>query len=492
MKELKFSHKFFPFIGKHSFFIVLIILFAWLFFYHLGSTSLGSWDEAWYGSITREMIKNGDYIHLNWNGKPFYDHPPMGFWLMAASYKIFGVSEFSTRFPSAILGLFTILFIYLLGKKISKEKIVGFGAALILGTSVWYVIRVRSGNLDSIFLFFYVSTIYFGLLAKEKMKWFPVCMAFFGGLIMSKTLVGASALPILLAILIPEFIKIKRNLKWILIGFTTFFAIVFPWYWIHYKTYSDFIQHHFFDIGSRSKSFDSYFKLQYQLPLFYLHMGIRKWYYLWIISAGYLILFCRFLKRNIFILLLWNVVILYPFLTTDQTSIWHLIPVYAPLALVISYGFWDMGLLFLKLLQSFKITHFKKLKLLNKNLLKFGYLCGFLFIVFLQIKTFYPEVFPQNIYIPDDVDISMKVSRYPQKIYLDDDYLPLAVFYSNRFMNQMAYESEDRRTLVKLFKNEKESFVVITRNWAVDNLMKNNLSFKILEQNDSFSIVTKP
>ena len=108
------------------------------------------------------------------------------------------------------------------------------------------------------------------------------------------------------------------------------------------------------------------------------------------------------------------------------------------------------------------------------------------------MKTFYYEIIPQNKYIPDDVDISMKVSQYDAHIFLDDDYLPLAVFYSVRTMRQMSFELEERHTLVNLFNSNNEPFIAITRNWALNNLKENNIQYKILEQNNSFSIITKP
>ena len=358
------------FVSRNIFLIFLIIFFGFLFFFRLGWQTLGSWDEAWYGSIAREIVKSGDIFHLNWNGFPFYDHPPMGFWLTAISYKVFGISEFTTRLPSAILGLFSILLTYLVGVKLSKEKLVGLSAAMILGTSVWYVIRVRSGNLDSIFVFFYILTIYAALRTARNIKWFPLTMIAFGALMTTKTLVGVSALPVIIFIIFTQIIKFRSNYRWIVLGLILFAIVVLPWYWINYLKYSDFIQHHFFEIGTRKKSFTSYLNLQYELPLFYLHMGIRKWYYLWIGSFSYLIVSFRFLKKNIFILLFWNAVILYPFLTTDQTQIWHLIPVYIVVALIVAWGILDGGLLFLKFAQYLDIARIKKYKKLTNNIVK--------------------------------------------------------------------------------------------------------------------------
>jgi hypothetical protein len=211
-------------------------------------------------------------------------------------------------------------------------------------------------------------------------------------------------------------------------------------------------------------------------------MGVRKWYKLWILAGGTLLITLKFLKPKTFIVLAWNAIILYPFLTTDETHIWHLIPVYIPLALITSYGLWSLG--------EIGLSFFKKT--INEKIIQALYLIGIVLIASIQIKTFYHEVIPQSKYTPDDVDISMKVSKYDKMIFLDDDYLPLAVYYSDREMKQMAYEPEEHKTLVNLFSSDEQDFVAITRSWAAGNLDAENLKYQILEQNESFSIVSRP
>jgi len=473
---------------------VLIVIFGFLFFFRMHWPNLGSWDEAWYGSIAREMAKSGDFMHSNWNGKPFYDHPPMGFWIMALTYKIFGISEFSTRLPSVVLGILSIILVYLTGTELFKKKAVGFAAALMLGTSVWYVIRVRSGNLDSPFVFFYILTIYLALKSVKNIKLFPLVGLAFGSLMMTKTLVGISALPVMGVIMLPQILKIRKSMLWLLGGIATFCIVVLPWYINHFQSYPDFIDHHFLKIGTRDKTLESYFTLNYTLPLFYLHMGIRKWYYLWILSVGSLIVTLRCIKRNTFIILFWNAVVLYPFLTTDQTHIWHLIPVYVPLSLVTAYGLWELGNLILTVFKHVPVPAARKLikKYLTETVVTTGYLFAIICIAAIQIKVFYTEVIPTARYITDDVAIALKAAKYDKTIYLDDDFLPMAVFYSGKFMTQMSFELEERHTLVNLFKSNEKNFVVITRSWAVQNLDNENLEYQILDENNSFAIVTRP
>src|SRR3989337_4099491 len=89
---------------KDIFAFIFLGLFSPLFFYNLGGFSLIDFDEAWYGEIARNIIKNHQPFLLTFNGQPYQDHPPFGFILIAFSFLIFGINEFSARFPSAVLG----------------------------------------------------------------------------------------------------------------------------------------------------------------------------------------------------------------------------------------------------------------------------------------------------------------------------------------------------------------------------------------------------
>ena len=129
-------------------------------FNFLSKISLSSWDEAWYGVISRNILKTGDFINLLYNDHPFFDHPPFVFWLQATSLKIFGESEFSVRFPSFLLGLATVYIVYLLGRELFSKS-AGFFAGFALFTAPWFLTRSFSGNLDIPLTFLFTLSFYF-------------------------------------------------------------------------------------------------------------------------------------------------------------------------------------------------------------------------------------------------------------------------------------------------------------------------------------------
>lgn len=473
------------FFKKYFFHLFLILISSFIFFYHLDYTTLVSFDEAWYGAIARNIVKNNEWLKLSFNGKPYYDHPPMGFWLMAISYKVIGVNEFSTRFPSALLGVFSSILILEIGRILLKNKLIGFTASLIMLTSVWYVLRVRSGNLDGFLVFFNALTVFLILKSKQNFKYFPLLGLSAAALLLTKTLIGLPVFILILFYLYKEIINFKKNWFILMLGIFLFALLFIPWYLVQMTTYPNFFEFHFLKIGMRNKSLQSFLNLYLEKPFFYLHMGVRKWYYPWLLSIFFILITKTLFKKEGFFLIFWNFLVLYPFLTSEKTELWHLIPTYLPMALIISYGFF----VFLNSLFT-KIYLLKQLRI--KKLLSLFFITLFLLLSLIQFKNYYYEVFPQNKYIPDDVEISKRLNKYKKKIFLDDDFFPVAVFYSDKEIIPLFTLAEDKNTLVKLFHSHEKNFIVVTRNWTVNNLAVKKIPYRILEKNNSFSIVGRP
>ena len=70
----------------------------------LGHKPLTNWDEGIYAEISREMLSLGP-MAPHWNYQPWFEKPPLMFWITAAFFKIFGVTEFWARAGSALSGV---------------------------------------------------------------------------------------------------------------------------------------------------------------------------------------------------------------------------------------------------------------------------------------------------------------------------------------------------------------------------------------------------
>ncbi|MBI4099902.1 glycosyltransferase family 39 protein, partial [Candidatus Microgenomates bacterium] len=152
---------------------IFLLLTLPLFFFNLGGYSLVDFDEAWYAEIARNILKFRDPFLLFFNGQPYLDHPPLGFNLMALSFSLFGVNEFTARLPSALLGFGCLVLVYLIGKNLFN-RFVGLSAAAMLVSSVWFIFRAREADLDIPFLFFYLLTILTAIKIRSHPSWLYV------------------------------------------------------------------------------------------------------------------------------------------------------------------------------------------------------------------------------------------------------------------------------------------------------------------------------
>lgn len=215
--------------------IVLILSLGIMFFFpYLGNVHLFDWDEINFAESAREMLVTQDYFKVTINYVPFWEKPPLFFWLQAISMKIFGVNEFAARFPNALAGIITLLVLYFMGKKLYSPQFGLIWSLLYFGSFLPHL-YFKSGIIDPIFNLFIFLSIYFlaKTLASDKKhyKW-----SFWSGLFAGFAIITKGPVAILLVLL--SFIayviytksKNKIRIKDILIFILTAFVLSSLWF----------------------------------------------------------------------------------------------------------------------------------------------------------------------------------------------------------------------------------------------------------------------
>ena len=92
--------------------------------------------------IARNMLVSGDWVTARLDGVPYLEKPPLIYWTIALSYKIFGVHDWSARIPMALSALalcwVTAAFgVWAFGKR------AGFYAGLCISTCVGLFLFTR-------------------------------------------------------------------------------------------------------------------------------------------------------------------------------------------------------------------------------------------------------------------------------------------------------------------------------------------------------------
>ena len=147
----------------------LIIIFAltvigfYLRFYNLGYKSF--WiDEAITSSAAIGLLEHGTPVLPSGID---YTRALLNTYLIALSFKIFGISEFSARIVSVVFGTLTIPLVYLLGKELENKRI-AIIAILLITFSLFEILWARSARMYAQFQFFYLLTAYLFYMSLKK------------------------------------------------------------------------------------------------------------------------------------------------------------------------------------------------------------------------------------------------------------------------------------------------------------------------------------
>ena len=139
-----------------------IIILSGIFFFipFLGNVHLFDWDEINFAESAREMIVTGNYHRVQINFQPFWEKPPLFFWLQAACMKLFGINEFAARLPNALFGIITLVTLFIIGKKHKSPRFGFIWAISYLGTFLPHL-YFKSAIIDPVFNYFIFLAIYF-------------------------------------------------------------------------------------------------------------------------------------------------------------------------------------------------------------------------------------------------------------------------------------------------------------------------------------------
>ncbi len=229
-----------------------ISLFDLLFFSFLSLLLLGFnnfislWDqdEAAYAGFAKRMLETGHYIIPDFTWSDIHRKPPLHFWLIALSYKIFGVNTFAVRFFSAFAVWLSVCLVRWKGKKIIGDP-ASKRAALFMAGNVFLMMLGKMAVTDGLLLFFYtwagLSLTEYLLNGRKKAltEFYP---AFALGMLVKgpPMLLWAGFLWLLLLIFYPEKRKVIQMRPWVW-GILGLFPFAL-WIYLAWKQNPDFVR----------------------------------------------------------------------------------------------------------------------------------------------------------------------------------------------------------------------------------------------------------
>jgi 4-amino-4-deoxy-L-arabinose transferase-like glycosyltransferase len=309
------------------------------------------------------MALSGNWATPHLNGFDYVEKPPLGYWLCASSYKLFGVSERAARLPLAILSAFAIATTAWLGTWLYGAELGVLAAAFLSSCGLFFFLShyITPDLPLTLFLFLCTAFILRSLEdpdhsgGERKLAWLCAALAF-----LSKGLVGL-LFPVLwtgaLAVLIPQWRKPARRLI-DPIGILVFLALAAPWFLLMERRHPGFlhfifIEQHFqrFATAKYNRTSPWYFFLlvlpagllpMAPLALSGLSSAVRSWRH----------------EPRTFALALWTILVVAFFSVSQSKLATYILPVFPHCALLaaqasgklkrpalLAYAGWMIGLL---------------------------------------------------------------------------------------------------------------------------------------------------
>ncbi len=200
-------------------------------FARLGSETVTEWDESLYATSAAEMVNSGNWVATTFNGQIDYYNakPPLNVWLIALSYKVFGVSITSMRLPSATAAVLTVLLLMLWLRRAYSEGL-ALMAGLVLSTSFafFYVHSGRTANPDALFALLTLATIVTIWSASQRPTLFPLVGVFLAAAFLLR---GFGALLLFAVLVVGAWVRLRKLLTLRLIAITVAITAILAGAW---------------------------------------------------------------------------------------------------------------------------------------------------------------------------------------------------------------------------------------------------------------------
>jgi len=193
-----------------------------LCFFGLDRCGLLSKDEPRYAAIGLEMAHSGDFVMPVLWGQPWFEKPPLLYWMTAGAARLGIPGDLAPRLPVASLGAaFVVTFFAILAREFGSR--VALFAAAILGTSVGWLAYNRIAVTDVPLSATFAAAML--LLMRPAVSW---RRALASGVLIGLAALAKGLVPFVL--LLPAIWFLRRRIRALLVMLGVALTVAAPWY----------------------------------------------------------------------------------------------------------------------------------------------------------------------------------------------------------------------------------------------------------------------
>jgi len=225
---------------RHALFAILIASAALLHVATIGTGDLYSQTEGQYAGAAREMAETHQWLLPTNDGVPRLQKPPLLYWLIIVSFKLFGINVAAARLPGALAVVASVALIFLIGEKLT-DYWRGFIAGLIYLSFCGTFLLARIVMPEPLVSAFMAGAMFCGICGYERKRhrrvWFAGVWIFAALACLTKGLLGI-VYPVVVFVLLSIFyrearIRFRALLRWEYAAI--FLLILAPWHiWVQW------------------------------------------------------------------------------------------------------------------------------------------------------------------------------------------------------------------------------------------------------------------
>ena len=323
---------------------LLFSALLFILFYKLGHHALADWDEAIYAEVSKELANSSNTLVLTWGNELWFQKPPLYFWLQAASFKLFGISELSARLVSCLSGLLIAITLKSFTKILFKNRLIDTLGTFLIILTPFLIYYFRFATIDALSLLLTTLSLLYFYKAGDSPKNLILSALF---LSLSALAKGPIIFPTLAIMLAWSAIRVyplktttlnlksasKNFIKFLLI----FLVLTLPWHLYIYQKFGaqfvdQYLLYHIF--GRATEAIEGHSASH----LYYPRLILRNFPIILPVLLLFILDFKRYTKfKNYLFFLLFCFLLTYFAIDLVKTKLdWYALPLFPPLLIFTS------------------------------------------------------------------------------------------------------------------------------------------------------------